>query len=291
MHRAVLAGICKHSSAWWQLSWNCHQECDAGKKTRRVLVYLACQFIKYYLITAPPKKSIKCSMKCMVRKNRECVKLNSWPQIPAKDKLFPKLPIRIMCFYHLCKCNYLAFLPPLPCCLCELQENVNQSRIGASPGHWAQTLKGIYPYTAYLELLKKLKRCILPFFLNNSTGECNYNNWCKTHQEIPNKILVPRRASDFPHDSQTSEETLEHWFSFLKKMSWEEPWKNTFLLSKLSVPTQGEEQHLTSELLLLSSARAVHTTGGWGRTCSKYLLSLRYQAYTQSMPIFSDLRT
>lgn len=39
------------------------------------------------------------------------------------------------------------------------------------------------------------------------------------YQEIPNKILVSRRTGDFPRDSQTSEEALEHQFSFLKKMN------------------------------------------------------------------------
>lgn len=84
------------------------------------------------------------------------------------------------------------------------------------------------------------------------------------HQEIPKKILVPRGTGDFPHDSQTSGEALEHQFSFLKKMNLEEPQRNAFLLSKLPVPTQGEEQHLTSELLLLAlhCARAVHAIEG-----------------------------
>lgn len=126
------------------------------RKQKEFWCIFDCQLIKYYLTTAPPKKSIK----YMVRKNGNYVKLNSWPQIPATDKLFPKLPIQIMCFYHFCKCNYLAFLPPLPCCLCELQENVNQNRIGARAGHKAETLKGICPYAAYLELLNKLQRYI-----------------------------------------------------------------------------------------------------------------------------------
>lgn len=79
------------------------------------------------------------------------------------------------------------------------------------------------------------------------------------HHKIPNKTLDPRRTDDFPRDSQTSEKALEHRFSFLKKMNWEEPQRNLFLLSKLSIPTQGEEQHLTSELLHLQTLPGLST--------------------------------
>lgn len=106
------------------------------------------------------------------------------------------------------------------------------------------------------------------------------------HPEIPSKILVPKRTGDFPRDSQTSEEAVEHWFSFLKKMNWRITKKS---LSAFQAVSPHTGRRTTSDLRALAppcSARAVHTTGGWGRTCSKYLLSLRYQAYTTNTYIF-----
>ena len=83
-------------------------------------MHLTCQFIKWYLRSTHPKKSIKCRMKCMVGRNGKCVKLNSWLQIPAEMKanFFQNFPselcgfitsVNILLFFHLFCAFFVSF--------------------------------------------------------------------------------------------------------------------------------------------------------------------------------------